>query len=1263
MKKFRYLIFVLALCILICLHLVSCDVPTLGGSGSQGADSSVTSGNESIEGSTPPSQDSDIPVDSSDETTDSSDGVVDSSDGLTDSSDGSADSSVDTSESDSVGSDEITDDSNTDSSDKEEEHKHIFGPWNITSLPKCEDVGLQTRKCKCGEIEEKEIPAVGHSYGKWSETKPATCTEAGEQAQSCFCGDTVTAPIEALGHELNEYGACTRCEYYFAKKAIILSLDISSSMKDILGNDRSHSRFTALLSSLKATLEEMPPDTLVGIIAFDGNLHLVCEPRFLGSAEERQAVISEIEYSLTHTYYRFYLDAQGNETHIPVSQSDGETYTSQGYIKPSLSPDDRDGGYDRANGYWIKTYGTAYLPPITYASQAFDTINAKEKSFIFVSDGEPMDKGSGYLEIIKELADKGIKTSTICLGVQYSQMEELAAIGAMGKGLVLSANSIDELSISFHKVLELFDAQKETDESGFVFVEINGKYYLVGYEGNDTNLVLPNSYNGQEYRLMAGSIDGLDTIHSVTFPGFITEIPPYAITNCKHLYTVKFLAESTVNVNSKAFDGCVRLYESYGYHSSGLPLMSQSNNHKSFEEESFVNILESGLVICKPSDTIFEVLDYLGDAQSIRLEIPLELLGTVPSNRPITRYIANYAFYETNLESIFVENGFTWVGKYAFANSTTLTSIVFEGDDDKTAMYVYEGTFSECPALEFIKLPPLILQGSNTFGGCPRLVMVSSFNLSAIPQSYNPLNRPYIPNCTGFGFAAGGLKWVTTSDYEGVMICGYIGNDEAVTIPSQIGGVNVTRISDDAFAGLDHITSIDIPDSVTSIGKDAFLGCTKLGNVKEGILYLDGWVISYTGDYTEVKIDNEAVGIASHAFYDRDDLITVIMPQSVKYLSKDAVIDCESITVCFECNQEQDTWTQGWNTNNVPVTFNYCAANGHIWNSATCTEPRICSLCGAPTGLPNGHSFENRYCTVCNAIEIFDVTYNEWSGTVLETAVPNEDGTHTLRTGRKSTSNYSGYTFFGWVDDAGNLYAPGETVYFERDTRLYEAYGKTVYTASELTSAITAWSHTFIRLGNDITVTSAISANVTVVFIDLNGYTLTSTSSSEAFYISRGSFALVGEGKFVHHPSSVNTSVSAASVVFRAHGYGDVTYPQVFRIGKDVTFTTPYNALHVSSVILDGTPDILVAGKVNAKALAYISPVTVNALCEITKDATLTLSDRLITFANSTGAGNYMTITIDGKVTVADSSNISIDPNVSDYVTLIDNREFLEAIN
>ncbi len=1237
MKKLKYLILVFVLCALFVVSFASCDIQIgSGASSSQSATQSsgdtvgsVTSGNGSDAESVLP--------DSSDITGEGG-GVVDNSDTApsdgTDESNDSADNSDtapsgSTDESNSGTTESSGSDSSDETTDSSDTHKHVFDSWEIIKLPNCTEAGLQERACECGETEEKEIAPMGHSYGKWVETKSATCTEMGEEERKCYCSDVQTRQTDALGHDIKENGACTRCEYYFAEKAIILSIDISSSMKDILGKDNTHSRFTALIASLKATLEAIEPDTMVSIIAFDGRLHLICEPRFLGPKGERQAVISEIEYTLTHEYYRFYLDANGDETNIPVNQNDGTTYTSQGYIKPTLSVDERDGGYDRANGYWIKTYGTAYLPPITYASQAFDTINASEKSFIFVSDGEPMDRGSGYLEIIKELADKGIKTSTVCLGNDSTaQKEELTSISANGQGLFFTANTPDELTIALNNAFGVLESLKETDENGFKFIKINENYYLVGYVGDETDIVLPDNYKGWAYKLMAGSINGLQSIHSITFPAFITEIPSYTITNCKHLYTVKFLAESQVRVNANAFDGCVRIYETYGSYSGSFhshPSVYSNNRHTYLDEESCVNTTAEGLVIGKTNNRFFEIIDYLGNEKELRVVIPTELIGSLPEHQ-VMRYVSHYAFYETSLEGITFEGGFNWIGSYAFANTQALKHIVFEGDTQITSLGQY--AFSDCPSLEFIKIPDITSKSPTAFLNSPNVIVVCAGTEKA------PISAPVVYNCTGFGYASSGFKWVTSSAFEGVMICGYIGNDEAITIPSQISGVNVTRISDGAFAGLDHITSIDIPDSVTSIGKDAFLGCTKLGNVKEGILYLDGWVISYTGDYTEVKIDSEAVGIASHAFYDRDDLITVIMPQSVKYLSKDAIIDCESITVCFECNQEQDTWTQGWNTNNVPVTFNYCAANGHIWNSATCTEPRICSLCGAPTGLPNGHTFENRYCTVCNAIEIFDVTYNEWSGTVWETAVPNEDGTHTLRTGRKSTSNYSGYTFFGWVDDAGNLYAPGETVYFERDTRLYEAYGKTVYTASELTSAITAWSHTFIRLGNDITVTSAISANATVVFIDLNGYTLTSTSSSEAFNIWRGSFALVGEGKFVHQPSSVNTGVSASSVIFYGHGYGDETYPQVFRIGKDVTFETPYNALRVNTVVLDATPDILIAGTVTAKALAYISTVTTNALCEIENTAKLNLSDAFITFANTTGEGNYMIIWIDGEIEV-----------------------------
>ena len=66
-----------------------------------------------------------------------------------------------------------------------------------------------------------------------------------------------------------------------------------------------------------------------------------------------------------------------------------------------------------------------------------------------------------------------------------------------------------------------------------------------------------------------------------------------------------------------------------------------------------------------------------------------------------------------------------------------------------------------------------------------------------------------------------------------VSITGYTGNSTAVNIPPQIQGLPVTAIGDSAFS-YTNLTSVIIPDSVTSIGGLAFSSCTSLTSVTFG---------------------------------------------------------------------------------------------------------------------------------------------------------------------------------------------------------------------------------------------------------------------------------------------------------------------------------------------------------------------------------------------------------------------------------------------
>ena len=145
-----------------------------------------------------------------------------------------------------------------------------------------------------------------------------------------------------------------------------------------------------------------------------------------------------------------------------------------------------------------------------------------------------------------------------------------------------------------------------------------------------------------------------------------------------------------------------------------------------------------------------------------------------------------------------------------------------------------------------------------------------------------------------------------TTNNGTITITGYTGSGGAVTIPDTINGLPVTSIGGyydsyfehrGAFEDDQSVTSVAIPDSVTSIGETAFYYCTSLTSATIGnsVTSIGDGAFSHTG-LTNVAIGNSVTTIGYGAF-GFCELISVIIPNSVRCIGIEAFRRCPLTSV------------------------------------------------------------------------------------------------------------------------------------------------------------------------------------------------------------------------------------------------------------------------------------------------------------------------------------------------------------------------------
>ena len=248
----------------------------------------------------------------------------------------------------------------------------------------------------------------------------------------------------------------------------------------------------------------------------------------------------------------------------------------------------------------------------------------------------------------------------------------------------------------------------------------------------------------------------------------------------------------------------------------------------------------------------------IGTYTGLNIEIPSEYEG-----KPVTA-IANNAFKGCKtIKSVVIPDTVKSIGSYAFGNCEALTSVIVPDSVESIARHA----FYECDSLQSITLPFV--------GGSKDDAENGHFGYVFGAKNFS-MNKTFIPETLNTVVITGG-----------------------------------STISKNAFYRCEYITSVAIPESVTSIGASAFNECVALKSIyitdlakwcninfetfnNEPLfpaydLYLNGELVK------ELVIPDSITSIKSYTFYNCNSLTSVVIPEHVTSIGLGAFQGCSNI--------------------------------------------------------------------------------------------------------------------------------------------------------------------------------------------------------------------------------------------------------------------------------------------------------------------------------------------------------------------------------
>ena len=339
-------------------------------------------------------------------------------------------------------------------------------------------------------------------------------------------------------------------------------------------------------------------------------------------------------------------------------------------------------------------------------------------------------------------------------------------------------------------------------------------YFVVNGIGTctDTNIILPNEYNGKPIKAIANNAFENNTgLQSVVLNKNLTSIGQYAFRNCVNLKSLT-LNEELTSMQSGVFNGCSSLTE---IHITTFDIMSKDVVWFPYEYDLYLN----GSLVTEVGDE------------------------TTPSNSCFRNC--------KSIKRVTISD--SWIRPAKFLNCTSLTSVSIMDSVE----YISDEAFRNCPALTLYDNAYYLGDDNNKYKW---LIEAKNTNITSC-TIHNDCQ--FIANKAFFHCK---LKNITIPNkIAKISFMCFSGCDSLTSVTI---GNGVYTIGQGAFHDCINLKNVLFSDKVTIIGDSSFKSCKSLKEVElpPYLREIDNFAFTFCKSLTKVKMKDNLKKIGKQAF-------------------------------------------------------------------------------------------------------------------------------------------------------------------------------------------------------------------------------------------------------------------------------------------------------------------------------------------------------------------------------------------------------------